>query len=218
MKKTAKKLSLYVGGILILAIGVNISKTAQMGISAVTAIPYAMELIWNIELGKATLIFYLILIALQIVLLRNNYKPIQLLQIVGTFLFGMFVTYTSRDYLLFWLPMPSFYITKLLYLFASIIVIGAGISLYLIPNFLSLPAEGLLNAIVEYSKGKLKFSNVKVASDSSMVAISALLSLIFLGGLQSVREGTVIAALFIGRVVGVIFKRYKPAIVEWIEK
>ncbi|MDD3227334.1 MAG: DUF6198 family protein [Tissierellia bacterium] len=218
MRKIAKKLLLYIGGLLILATGVNIAKTAQLGLSPVTAIPYAMELIWNINLGKATLFFYLILIALQIILLRRNYKPIQILQIVGTFLFGIFVTYTSRDYLLFWLPMPSLYIIKLIYLFISIIVIGTGISLYLIPNFLSLPSEGLLNAIVEYSKGKFEFSNVKVTVDIIMVATSALLSIIFLGGLKSVREGTVIAALCIGRVVGVVFKRYKPAIVEWIEK
>ena len=73
MRKIAKKLLLYIGGLLILGIGVNISKTAQLGISPVTAIPYAMELIWSIELGKATLIFYLILIAIQIILLRRNY-------------------------------------------------------------------------------------------------------------------------------------------------
>ena len=177
-----------------------------------------MELIWNIELGKATLIFYSILIAMQIILLRKDYKPIQILQIAGAFVFGIFVTYTSRDYLLFWLPMPSLYISKLLYLVVSIIVIGIGISLYLIPNFLSLPSEGLLNAIVEFSNGKLKFSDVKVISDSSMVAISALMSITFLGGLKSVREGTAIAALFIGKVVGVMFKGYKTAIIEWIEK
>lgn len=218
LKKTAKRLLLYVGGILILATGVNISKAAQLGISPVSAIPYTMELIWNIELGKATLIFYVLLIIIQIILLRRNYKLIQILQILCTFLFGYFLTYTGKDYILFWLPEASFYATKLAYLFVSIIVIGIGISLYQIANYLSLPSEGLINAIVKMSNGRLKFSNVKVCCDSGMVLVSALLSLIFLGELKSVREGTLIAALLIGKVVGFMFKHYKQRIIEWTDK
>ena len=51
-----------------------------------------------------------------------------------------------------------------------------------------------------------------------MVLVSALLSIIFLGELISVREGTLIAALLIGRVVGLIFKHYKERIIEWTDK
>lgn len=218
MKKTAKKLLFYVGGLFLLAIGVNISKSAQLGISPVSAIPYAIELIWSIDLGRATLIFNILLIAAQIALLRKDYKPVQLLQIVCTYLFGFFITYTSRNYLLAWLPLPSSYIIKLLYLFVSIIIIGIGVSFYLLPNLVPLPAEGFMNAIVKKSNNKYKFANVKVAVDSSMVLVSAVLSIIFLGGLKSVREGTVLAALLIGKVVGFIFNRYKQGIVEWIEK
>ncbi|HOT22254.1 MAG TPA: hypothetical protein PLD67_06750, partial [Sedimentibacter sp.] len=62
MKKSVKKIFLYVSGLLILAMGVNVSKAAQLGISPVSAIPYALELIWNIELGKAVFIFNIFLI------------------------------------------------------------------------------------------------------------------------------------------------------------
>lgn len=218
LKKTTKKLLFYVAGLFLLAIGVNISKVAQLGISPVSAIPYAMELIWSIKLGNATLIFNILLISAQVALLRKNYNPVQLLQIVCTYLFGIFINYTSRDYLLAWLPLPSSYIIKLLYLFVSILIIGIGVSFYLIPNLVPLPAEGLVNSIVKKSNDKLKFANTKVAVDSCMVFASAILSVIFLGGLKSVREGTVLAALLIGKVVGIIFKRYKQVIIEWIEK
>lgn len=218
MKKTAKRLLIYITGFVILAAGVNISKAAQLGISPVSAIPYAMELIWGIPLGMATFLFNIMVIGLQIILLRKNYKPIQLLQLVCTYLFGLFITYTSREYLLFWLPLPSFYLMKILYLLISIIVIGIGASLYLIPNFVPLPAEGLAKALVELSKDKIKFSNAKVGVDSFMVLISALLSLVFLGGLKSVREGTILAALLIGKVVGFVFRHYKNYILAWIEK
>jgi uncharacterized membrane protein YczE len=51
-----------------------------------------------------------------------------------------------------------------------------------------------------------------------MVAVSALISIVFLGKLKSVREGTVIFALLIGKVIGIVFTRCKPKIAEWIEK
>ena len=217
MRKIGKKIFLYLLGLLTLAIGINISKASQLGISPVSAVPYACELIWGIELGKASIIVYVILIVLQILLLRKNYKPIQLLQIVCTYLLGIFITYTGSDYLLSWLPIPTNYLVKLIYLFISIVVIGIGVSLYLIPNFVPLPAEGLMNAIVQISKDRLKFSNVKIAVDSSLVLFSAILSIIFLGELKTVREGTVLAALLVGQVVGFIFKHFKGLINEWIE-
>ena len=91
---------IYIGGMFLLAIGVNISKSAQLGISPVSSIPYALELIWSIELGKATLFFNLILIAIQVALLRSNYKAIQLLQIACTYVLGLFITFTGKNYLL----------------------------------------------------------------------------------------------------------------------
>lgn len=218
MIKITKRLLFYIGGLFILAIGINISKVAQLGISPVSAIPYAAELIWGIELGKATLIAYVALIALQIVLLRKNYKIIQLLQIVCTYILSFFITYTSTQYLLMWLPTPSNYIVKLIYLFVSIIVIGVGVAFYLVSDFIPLPAEGLMNAIVKISGDKLKFENVKIAVDSSLVIVSAVLSLVFLKDLKSVREGTVLAAILVGKVVGFIFKNYKHKIIAWFEK
>lgn len=218
MTKLVKKLLLYIGGLLILALGVNVSKAAQLGISPVSAIPYAFELIWGIELGKSTTFTYVVLIILQIILLRRNYKPIQLLQIICTYLFGLFITYTGTDYLLSWLPIPSSYLVKLIYSLISITLIGTGVSLYLIPNYIPIPAEGLTNAIMELGKGKFKFANVKISVDVSFVIISVIFSLVFLGEIKTVREGTVLAALLVGKVVGYISKKYKQGIVEWIEK
>ena len=218
MTKLIKKLSLYIGGLLLLSIGINIAKAAQLGISPISSIPYALELIWGIELGKSTTFIYIILIILQMILLRKNFKPVQLLQIVCTYLFGFFITYTSSNYLLSWLPTPSSYLIKLTYLFISILTIGIGVSFYLIPNYIPLPPEGIVNAIVELSKGKLKFANVKIAIDVSFVLVSTLLSIVFLGRLKTVREGTVLAALLVGKVTGFMSKTYKDRIIKWIEK
>lgn len=218
VNKLIKKLSLYIGGLLILALGINLSLVAELGVSPISTIPYVSELIWGIEFSKATSLVYVILIVLQIILLREIYKPIQLLQIVLTYLFGFFLTYTSSEYLLSWLPIPNTYILKLIYLFISIILIGVGASLYLIPNYIPLPAEGFANAITEIGKGKIKFANVKIAVDVSFIIISIILSVAFLGEVNFLREGTVIAALLGGKVIGFVNKYFKQGILEWIEQ
>ncbi len=215
--KTVKRVFVYLLGFLILAIGINISKRAGLGISPVSSIPYACELVWGIELGKATYLVYMGLIALQIILLRKDYKIRNLLQVVPTFILGTFITYTGTKYLLFWLPAPANYVFQLVYLFISIVVIGIGVSLFLIPNIMPLPAEGLCGAIVQVSKDKIKFGNAKIGVDSGMVLVSAILSLVFLGGLNTVREGTVLAAILVGKVVGFVLKHYKQGIVNWFE-
>ena len=110
------------------------------------------------------------------------------MQILCSNVLGTFITYTGRDYLLAWLPLPTSYIMKLIYLLISIIIIAIGVSFYLIPDIVPLPPEGLMGAIVKISNDRFKFSNVKVAVDCSLVLISAILSLIFLGGLRSVKR------------------------------
>lgn len=218
MIKNGKRLLIYIAGLFILAIGINISKTAGLGISPVSAVPYAVELIWGFELGKATILIQVIFMGLQIAVLRSKYKLIQLLQIACVYFLSFFITYTSTDYLLMWLPIPSVYIVKLIYLLVSIVIIGIGISFYLISDFVPLPVEGLMKAIVEVSNGKFKFHDVKVLIDSGLVLTSAILSLIFLGQLKTVREGTVLAAILVGKVIGYIYKYYGKNLSDWLER
>lgn len=218
LMKIAKKIFIYLLGFFIIGIGVNISKTSSLGISPVSSVPYALELIWGIELGNATVLMNSCMIILQIILLRRNYKIRNLFQFLPTILNGIIITYTSRNYLLFWLPLPTTYAVQLIYLFVSIVFIGIGISFFLIPNIMPLPPAGFMQAVVIFSKDKLKFGNVKVFVDSSLVAISGILSLVYLGQLKTVREGTILAALLIGKVVGFVIKNYSQRILEWFDK
>lgn len=210
-----KRVVMYLLGFFILGIGVNLSKNAGLGISPVSSIPYAVEKVWGIELGKATYGVFSGLIALQIILMGKKFQIKNLLQVVPTFFLGTFITLTSKRYLMFWLPAPANYVLQLVLLAISIVVIGIGVFLFLVPNIMPLPAEGLCGAIACVSKDKIKFGNAKVMVDTGMVAISALLSIAFLGGLKTVREGTVLAALLVGKVVGYLMKNYKANIMSW---
>jgi uncharacterized membrane protein YczE len=214
--KTVKRVFVYILGFFLLAIGINISKLASLGISPVSSMPYTVELVWGIELGKATIITYIGLILFQILLLGKEYKIRNLLQFISTYLLGTLITYTSSEYLLFWMPAPVTYIIKFIYLFISIIVIGFGIFLFLSAEIMPLPAEGLSQAIVKVSKEKINLGNAKIIVDTGMVFTSALVSLIFHGSLKSVREGTILTALLVGKVVGFLMKIYMERIRAWM--
>ena len=110
---------------------------------------------------------------------------------------------------------------RFIYMAVSVIVIGIGVFLYLRPNWIPLPAEGLAGAISQVS-GKA-FGDCKTIVDTSMIVIALILQLVFLGGLSSffgegvvVREGTVIAAIFVGQVVKMLSKKFAKPIEGWL--
>lgn len=62
----------------------------------------------------------------------------------------------------------------------------------------TLAGEGLVLAICQMVP--VKFENMKIAFDVTLVLTACALSFLFLGGLHGVREGTVAAALCVGLV------------------
>lgn len=73
--------------------------------------------------------------------------------------------------------------------------------------------DGFIVAIAKVLKKE--FGKVKPYCDVSFVLIAASLSIVFLGYLAGVREGTMISAIIIGPIV-MIFKRYLGNYVDLI--
>lgn len=77
MKQETKETSIfvrflvYVTGFLIMTLGIAMSVKSDLGVSPVSSIPYTMTCVWGIEMGKATILFHVGLVLLQIILLRR---------------------------------------------------------------------------------------------------------------------------------------------------
>ena len=84
-----------------------------------------------------------------------------------------------------------------------------GVSVEVTADLVTTPGEGLVMAICTV-RPDLKFGNVKVAVDCSLVAVAVVLSLGFLGRLDGVREGTVAAAICVGLLTKQFKKRLVP--------
>lgn len=218
----------YVLGLLVITIGINISKMSALGISPVSSIPRATEQIWGFTLGTTTMIIYIVLVALQIVILRKDFKIMNILGIALTFAFGIMIDFTGTDpnafgHLMLNFPRPEGYVMKFIYMVVSVIIIGVGVFLYLRPKWVPMPAEGLAGAIAQVT-GKA-FGDCKTIVDTSMIVVALILQLLFLGGLGSfmsdgvvVREGTIIAAICVGQVVKFLAKKIGGSIDAWLHK
>ena len=209
--ETLKKIVLYIGGLFLIAIGINISKIARLGISPVSSIPRAAELIWGMTLGTATIVLQFLLIFLQFLLLRKRFRPVELVQVIVGLAFGYIVDLTGTDpnafgHLLSGFPVPQTYVLRLVYVIASVILIGIGVYIYIKPGWIPMAADGLSKAIVQRT-GK-PFGSCKTIVDTCLVLTALVLQVVFLGGMSSftgdkavVREGTIFAAVFAGQVV-----------------
>jgi uncharacterized membrane protein YczE len=202
-----KRILLYIFGIFIVSLGINISKLSGLGITPVSSVAYSIELITAIKLGTISIIVNIIFIALQAVILGKDFKISSCLQFFCTFLLGFFINMTAPgSVFLSVIPTPESYIYRLFLSFASCLFLGTGIYIYISTKLPALPGEGLTLAITQKLNGRAEFHTVKVIGDVTMVLISAILSLIFLGSLKSVREGTIISALLVGMIIGLIKK------------
>ncbi len=91
---------------------------------------------------------------------------------------------------------------QLFYIVISMILVALGILLYIQANILSLPGEGVMQAISQ--KTGIALSTAKIIFDWSVVIIAAVLSLVCLRTLSGVREGTIIAAFGVGLCLKVL--------------
>ncbi len=215
MKKSniAVRLILYFCGLLVMTLGIAISVKSNLGVSPVSSIPYTMTCVWGIEMGRATIIFHIFLVLLQIVILRKDFKIKNLLQVFIGVIFGSFTTFCN--YLMTFAPTPEGIIIRLLMMWASTILIAFGIFIYVPANIVPLAGEGAMLAIAD--KTKIQFSTVKLMFDISMVVISLITCLVFLHKTGSVGVGTVAAAILVGmelKVITRIFGKYRDIVLE----
>ena len=82
---------------------------------------------------------------------------------------------------------------------AGCFILAFGIWIQLKGNVAMLPGEAMNRAISKVS-GK-RYENIKIFFDVFYIALSAAICLIFIGKLQGVREGSIIAAILVGNII-----------------
>ena len=197
-----KRYLIFLVGLFVNSQGVSLITKANLGTSPISSIPYVLSLNFPFTLGNFTIFFSIFLIVLQLIILRKNFKLEHILQIPVSIIFGYFIDLTM---ILFSWVNPEAYVMKIVYLLIGCLILGVGVYMEVLADVVMLPGESFVRAIV--LTWKTNFGTTKICFDVSMAVIAAVLSFVFAGRLDGVREGTVIAALLVGFIARLIGKK-----------
>lgn len=206
-----KRIIFYILGLFVLAIGVVFSIYSNLGVSPVNSLPYVFSLITGKEMSICIILIFSIYILVQMLILRKEFKWINLTQLIFSSIFGYFVDLTKN--ILGNISITSYPI-QLLFLAISILLVAIGMSLYLNADLINMPMEGMTIAIQQKVLSKWSYYDVKVLLDCIVVGIGIILSFAFKGKLVGIREGIVLSALLIGWVM----KKIEKVIKQVVEK
>lgn len=201
MEKT-KRYIIFILGLLVNSLGVSLVTKANLGTSPISSVPYVLSMNFSLSLGTFTVLFSLLLIWLQYLILRKNFRFEHILQIPVSFAFGIFIDLSMNllDFM-----NPEKYGIKFGCLVLGCLVLGAGVYMEILADVVMLPGESFVRSIV--FRWKREFGTTKVLFDVSMTIGAGILSFLFAGSLSGVREGTVIAAVLVGLIARFIGSR-----------
>ena len=211
MLSKIKSLVVLFVGISLMSIGIALAKLAQLGTSPISSIPNVMSYITPLSIGNLTMIFMVLMIFLQMVILREVNLPI-ILQIVPGLAFGGLIDVFVDVFTNLGLPaLMGHYLEQLAFTLLGMLVLSLGVFFEVNSRSILMPGEGLVVALT--LRTKKPFGKLKMYTDLTMVAVALVISLLYFQGLVGIREGTIIAALFTGRLVTL----YSP-LIPWVDR
>ncbi len=207
MKKFICRFFFYIAGLFVVTLGIAACIKSGLGVSPVTSIPRTLDMVADISTGISTIIFYCLLVVLQIILLRKNFKLKNLLQVPVAILFGYFTDFSI------WLmsatkTIQADMVLQLVICLAGILLVAIGMFFYVPTDMVPLPPDGTIKTISGITK--TKFPTVKIIYDVTSVSISLVTCILFLKPFDiskmSVGIGTVLAAVLVGLILGILNK------------
>ena len=176
-------------GLALVAASVALTRASGLGTSPISCIPAVLSFTTAWTIGTWTFVANVLFVLIQIILLRSDFNPIQFLQIAFVFVFSAMIDFFVPFCEL--IPMPN-YGFELFYTILGVFMTGFGIFLQVKASLITLPGEGIVLAVSKVTK--IAFPKCKVAFDTSQGVIGVIISLIAMGGLFGVREGTILSA------------------------
>ena len=199
---------LFVISLFINAFGVAFITKALLGTSPITSVTYVLSMFTALTMGEWTIIVNILFVILELFFMqKEDVKSdirIFLLQIPVSLCFGIFIDCSMT--LLHWLE-PTVYAAQVGSLLIGCVILAIGITLEVKANIAMTSGEYFVMVISR--RLRKEFGYVKLGFDITLVAISCLFSLVFMGDIYGVREGTVVAALAVGPIVHFLNPYYR---------
>ena len=92
----------------------------------------------------------------------------------------------------------SGYVQQWLFCLLGIVLVALGVSVEVMAGLVTTAGEGIVLAVCRVAP--IRFGNMKMIFDLTLVLLSVVLGLLCLGKLSGVREGTIAAAILVGQI------------------
>ena len=178
------------------ALGSSLILKAGIGVGAWDAVSKCAAQLCGLKIGTLGMMTNSLCVLGQILLLKKDFKPLQLLQFAMAFMLGSLVNFFYYD-LLSRFPVSSYGLS----LFCLLIVNGinaAAVALILTLNLVTFPVGGLVLAVSQVSHHA--YGKCRQALDVLCILLVLILVFGFHGQL-TLREGTVFSMLVFGPLV-----------------
>ena len=198
MKDQLRRYGIFLIGLFTASMGVAFSTRAGLGTSPVSSVPYSVSLVNDaLTFGWWLNLWSVLQILVTVALLRSKCRPLDIaVQTVLAFVYGYLTDFSCR---LLSGVSPESYPARFCIMLVGCVVLALGIWIQYKGGVAMLPGEAMNRAVSQVT-GK-RYENVKIFFDVVYILLSAAVCLLFVGELQGVREGSVVAALLIGNII-----------------
>ena len=203
--KTLKGLQLIemVLGVAITALGLSLMMKSGLGQTAVVAFTQNLAFLTQMKSGTLIIIFNCSCVLIQILIQRRQFPKLQLLQVLVAWLQGQIVNVFCYDLPGFSTWIPGSYGVQWLAMIAGILLASYGVAVMMTADLIRHPFEQLVMVLSQ--RWAIPFSVLRSRADMFFIGLSLLLIVIFHLELTTLREGTWVSMLLLGRSMAFTF-------------
>ena len=190
--------------VIINSFGVVLMLYSGSGISAISSVPFAFSEVFTfLSLGTWTYIFQGVLV-LTLMILRKRFVPQYLFSFVVGFVFGELLDIHEM-----WIKvLPQSMAERVLYFVISYLLISLGIAISNRCELPIIPTDLFPRDLSEITR--ISYPKVKISFDVICLAVTVAMTVVFLGHLDGLGIGTILAACTMGKAVGIMG--------EWLDR
>lgn len=201
------RIPLYLVGAFLLGFGIVLCVKCEMGVSPINSIPYVTSHLVPLSLGTLSIFFYLINIAVELILSSRKQYVAILLQLPVSLLFGLVIDLWDAL-----LPSAEALPMRILCLCGSLFFTALGIMLIVAMHLVPDPPTGAVQTISRAAKKKM--GSVKIVYDCSCVVISLLIGVLGAHRIIGFGVATIVSAVCVGRILALL----QATVGKWLKQ
>ena len=226
-KRIALRFALYLLGMLILSVSLTLNTKLSLGVSSIISVAHCVSVLSGRSIGDTTLVWFILLIGVQITLHLIRKPPdwkravvFDVLQLPVSLIFTRFMNLFSDAIPVFEEAYAGTFLGsiwgRLVFLLAAITLTGIGAALTLDMRLVPNPGDGIVQGVADFFSKPT--GTAKNLTDLVCVVLTAVISLIVARKIVGIGLGTLLAALGTGRVIALFNRlfaaRLKPLVPE----